>query len=269
MNLTKHILLIPLLFFTGILSAQTVLKAEVNKTEIGLNEKVQVTFTLTEDSDNFNPPDFKNFEVIDGSPIRGQSVGFENGRRTNIRSFTYTLKPKRTGTFTIGVATVKVDGSIYESNTLSIEVKRKRKKNYIIDKDSLEQKLFLKLEYPKESVSMNDSITVLYKLYVSSGIGVKSIKEIKESNISNAEVTPITSETFGIENQDLNGVTYRSLVIRKLKLNPSRKGKLKIGPLKIEVTALIPSGRKGIANKNIEDEKLIILSSNKATIRIN
>ncbi|WP_299526168.1 BatD family protein [Winogradskyella sp.] len=267
MNLTKHILFTVLLLITGSISAQIVFKATVNKSEIGLNEKVQVTFTMSEDNESFKPPVFEYFKVVD-SPMTSRQNGFNNGVRSFEKSIIYTLQPKKTGTLVINHATLMVNDKEYQSNRVEVKVKRKRKKDYIINKDSLQDMVFLKLDYPDTSITVKDSIVLSYRLYASKGIGVDSWKTIEDSKFKNAEVRDITPKKLEVITEEMEGMTFRSVILRKVVLKPSKEGRLKISPMKILVSTRIPSGRRDFSTKNIEDIKRIELSSKKATITV-
>jgi len=268
MNSIKQISLLFLLMNTVVCSAQVKFEATVNKSEIGLNEKVQVSFTLNKKNADFTPPEFTNFEVISG-PLTSNNISFKNGRRNVEKTIAYTLKPTKRGTLIIESGMLKLNGNTYNSNSVSVDVIRKRKKNYLIDKDSLQKKLFLKLEYPKGLLSVKDSIVVNYKLYVSQGISVNNWKLVKDSKVKNAEVTDISSESIKVVKEAINGITYRSAIIKTLRLKPNKKGKISISPLDLKVSTGIPSGRKSFSNKNVSDNKDIVISSKKIKVEVN
>ena len=80
--------------------------------EVGGKFRVQFTVN-TQNVSHFSAPDFKGFEVIYGPATSSQS-SFQmiNGRTSQSSSiiYTYVLLAGNSGTFTIGSASVQVDG---------------------------------------------------------------------------------------------------------------------------------------------------------------
>ena len=252
MNSIKQISLLFLLTSTLFCAAQVIFKTEVNKSEIGINEKIQVSFTFNEPDADFTPPEFNDFEVTYG-PL----------------TIAYTLNPKKRGTLVIEGGTLNFNGNTYSSNTVSIDVLRVRKKNFIIDKDSLQKKVFLKLIYPETPISVNDSIEVNYKLHVAEGISAHKWKLIEDSKVKNAEVTDISPQSLNVVNEKIDGITYRTVILKTLRLKPRKRGKMNISPLELKVSIGIPSGRKVFNDKNVEDVKEVVIASEKVKVEVN
>jgi len=114
-----------------LLSLQTVrantevkLSASAPNTVI-MGKPFQITYTANAKVADFRAPAITNFDILAG-PFKSESYSTQiiNGNMTssvNI-TFTYTLQPQKTGTFTIPSASVTVDGNRYTSNGLSIKV---------------------------------------------------------------------------------------------------------------------------------------------------
>lgn len=266
MDLTKYILFNLIILFSGIGSAQVVFKAEASKSEIGLNELVEVSFKMSEDNDSFSPPKFENFEIFSG-PTTSIKNTFIEGERTYEKSITFRLKPKKTGTFVIESARFEVAGKIYRSNTINIDVVKSKK----VDRealDALEKEVFLKVEYLEKPITQQDSVIVTYRLYVSADVGVTNWRKVNDGKISNATADDITPEMYKIENSEIEGKKFRSVIIKKLNLKPTKKGKIKISPMTMEVTANVPTGKKDIFSRNVLEDKIIELNSDKAVIEV-
>ena len=74
------------------LQAQVSFDAKVSKKRLGLNERLRIDFEMNENGDNFNPPLFKNFQIISG-PQQAVSRSWVNGVQKlfkNIYIFSYT-----------------------------------------------------------------------------------------------------------------------------------------------------------------------------------
>lgn len=88
--------------------------------------KFRVQFTVnTQNVSGFSAPDFKGFEIIYGPATSSQS-SFQmiNGRTSQSSSiiYTYVLLSENPGTFTIGSASVQVDGNVVKSKPVQVRV---------------------------------------------------------------------------------------------------------------------------------------------------
>ena len=118
----KKILLAIFLLTVGLqVGAQVTFQAKVSKNRMGINERLKVSFEMNKNGDNFTPPQFEGFRVV-GGPNQSTSNSWINGKRSFSRSFTYFLNPTRKGKLSIGQATVKIDGAIYKTSPVSVEV---------------------------------------------------------------------------------------------------------------------------------------------------
>src|SRR5690606_6848038 len=120
MNL-KSIATFILIAFVSLAKAQVSFTAEASKTTLSQNEKLRVDFTMNQDGDNFNPPDFNGFRIFAG-PNQSISNTWINGKSSYEKTFSYYLEPISTGTFTIGEAEITIDGQIYRTTPIKITV---------------------------------------------------------------------------------------------------------------------------------------------------
>ena len=88
--------------------------------------KFREQFTVnTQNVSGFSAPDFKGFEVIYGPATSSQSsFQMVNGRTSQSSSiiYTYVLLAGNPGTFTIGSASVHVDGKVVKSKPVQVRV---------------------------------------------------------------------------------------------------------------------------------------------------
>ena len=85
----------------------------------------QLTFTLNDHGRELRAPEFTDFDVLAGPyTSTSSSTSFVNGHRTSsfTQTYTYTLMAQKAGTFTIGPATIRVDGENVQSNGVRIQV---------------------------------------------------------------------------------------------------------------------------------------------------
>ena len=97
----KQFIFYILLFISVSGWAQVKFEAEASREKLGVNERLRVDFTMNQDGDNFNPPDFKGFTVI-GGPNQSISQSFTNGKMSFQKKYSYFLQPNGRGNFKIG-----------------------------------------------------------------------------------------------------------------------------------------------------------------------
>ena len=113
--------LIFMFFISGMVSAQVSFDAKVSKRKLGINERLRVDFTMNKDGDDFEPPSFENFTVV-GGPSQSINNSWINGVRSFSKTYSYFLAPKKRGVFSIGQATIEIEGETYKTLTLEIIV---------------------------------------------------------------------------------------------------------------------------------------------------
>jgi hypothetical protein len=100
--------------------------AQVNAERVGTKDQFQVSYTLNNapNAVNFKPPNFSGFSIL-GGPYQSNnsSVSNVNGqwKQTTSVVLTYVLNANRTGTLTIGPATVTNNGHEVSSNSVTIQ----------------------------------------------------------------------------------------------------------------------------------------------------
>src|SRR3569833_2467121 len=94
----RHYILSFLLLLSAMAFAQVKFTATVSSARVGTGEQFEVDFTVQGNGDNFNPPDFSNFQVLSG-PNMSQSMTSVNGNTTYTTGYSYILQATKEGTF--------------------------------------------------------------------------------------------------------------------------------------------------------------------------
>jgi len=99
-------------------------EATVNKTTVGSNESLKLTFTLTnaKATSKIALPSMGSEWQLTGGPSTQNSVNIVNGQMSSAYSETYYFKPLKLGQLTIGEATVQTDKGKLASNPISVTV---------------------------------------------------------------------------------------------------------------------------------------------------
>jgi len=256
-------------FMCGILSAQVAFDAKVSKTQLGINERLRVDFTMNKDGDDFEPPNFENFTVV-GGPSQSISNSWVNGVRSFSKSYSFFLAPKKRGKFTIGQATIKIEGETYKTLPINITVtaaidkpKDPNDPDYIASNN-----IHLVAEISNANPYLNEAITVVYKLYVAQNTGVRNWREIDSPRFSDFWSQNIDVQGFDAKQGTYKGEDYRYVVLRKTVLYPQKTGKLKIEPLSLDVTVEVPSQRRDVFGRAFTSTVNRTVSSGNRTINV-
>ncbi|MEH6536981.1 MAG: BatD family protein [Psychroserpens sp.] len=247
MNTLKHITILFILLTSSITFAQVKFETKVSKTKFGVNERLRIDFVMNKDGDNFNPPDFANFTVVAG-PNTSVSNSWLNGKHSYSKTYSYFLAPKRKGKIKINSATIEIGKNIFKTKAVTVEVTNAVKRPN--DPDNVEgvasESIHLVAEVSKTDPYLNEAITVVYKLYVSTDIGVSNWREVDNPRYNDFWSQKIDVKGLRIQNGKYKGKDYRYVVLKKAVLYPQKSGKLEIEPLTLDLTVEVPTRRKNI-----------------------
>lgn len=260
-----------LLMITNSLLAQIQFEAKVSKNSLGLNERLRVDFIMNDDGDNFTPPNFDGFRVV-GGPSQQVSQSWINGRSSFQKSYSYYLLPLQKGTLTIRQASVEINGHIYKTNPVKINVTNaieQPKDPNNAPQISANDALHLVAEVSKTNPYINEPITVVYKLYFSYNIGISNWRELNKPKYNNFWSQNIDIKELVAEEGKYNGERYRYVVLRKTVLYPQKSGKLEIEPLSLDLDVQLPTNRRDIFGRVqiIEDSKRVSAPSRIVTVK--
>jgi hypothetical protein len=270
----KYNVYILLLFacITGVLPAQETavqFEAKVSKSELGVNERLRIEFTMNKDGDNFVPPSFDGFQVLMG-PNQSVSHSWVNGKRSFSKTYSYILDPQAKGTFTIKQAEVEIDGSIYKTTPITITVSEA-----VNDPNAppsateiAGDNLHLVAEVSNANPYLNEAISVVYKLYVSPRINVSNFVPKANPTYNNFWSQDIRVSRYQVETGLYKGEQYRYVILKKTVLYPQKTGKLEIEPLALDVTVDVPTNRRDIFGGRLYNQINKTVTAGKRTITV-
>lgn len=247
-NISK-ILFVVLLIAGNLLAQKFELTAD--RTKVGVNDRFQVYFTFEKQSNqnvsNFKPPSFNGFRVLSG-PNQSTSMQIINGQVSSSITFSYILTPQNVGNHRIGKAAIEFNGKTYESNTLDIQVvqgsvtPQQKNQDSQISEEELRKNVFIRATVDKSKVYRGEQVTVTYKLYTKLNISSPQISKLPKYNGFWQEEIP-TGNTINWDIEMHNGERFRSAVIKKAALFPTKTGELEITPFELEVPVLVRKRR--------------------------
>lgn len=220
---------------------------------VGLGDQFRLGFTLNEKGSDLQLPDLSNFDVLMGpSTSQSSSIQIINGKTTQSSSFSYifVLRAKKEGKFTIRPASIKVDGKIYESNSLEIQVAKGQpqqsssQQNQAAEEEATpngnisKDNLFVKLALDKTNVSKGEQIMATVKLYLSQNVPLSGFDEVKLPSYEGFWTKEIeVPQQVNFTREVYNGKIYQVGVLKKTILFPQQTGAIRIDPF--EITCLV------------------------------
>jgi hypothetical protein len=260
MKLKFYISIFISLLSLSILAQKAELKVKVSKNKLGLNQRLRIEFSVNKQgADNFTPPDFKGFRIIQG-PSQSVSQSWINGKVSFSQSYTYIIKPERRGELIISPANIKYIGSNLNSKMMKIIVlkpvdiaENPNDPNYIA-----QQNIHLVAEISKSKPFVGEGIYVEYRLYVSENISVYDTSVTEAPQYNGFWNQEIKINGFPVKTGKYNNENYRYIVLQKALLIPTKTGKLTIDPMKMDIVIGVPTGRVdffgNVITKNIKKE---------------
>ena len=251
-------LIIGLLMPLALLAQEPRIKVSA-KTQVAVGERFNVAFEVNADGKDFRGPSFDGFYLV-GGPMTSSSSSVQiiNGSisHTVSNTYTYVLMAEKEGDFTIGTASVKVDGNVIKSDPYQIKVvagntsttpsaqggqsSSGQGQANTNDPQVSGQDLFLKVIPSKKSAYVGEPVVFSYMLYTRVPVSQLSVNKMpsyggfwmKECSDSQRQSTEL-----------VNGAQYSTYEIKKVVLIPQKAGKFTIDPMVVECVAQIVTQR--------------------------
>lgn len=217
----------------------------------------RVRFTLnTQNVSELNAPDFKGFEVKYGPATSSQnSLQIINGRTSQSSSiiYTYVLLAVNPGTYTIGSASVQVDGKTVKSQPVQVKVlpsagggstnargnnndnyheERLNSSSTSSSQSNSGKDLFMTATASRTKVHEQEAILLTYKIYTLLDLTQLDGKLPTLDGFQIQEIPLPRTKEFELEHY--NGRNYRTVVWSQYLLFPQKSGKLTIPSITYE-----------------------------------
>lgn len=222
--------------------AQVEFSASVSSNVVNTGERITLEFTANARG-QISYPDLTDFEILSGPMQSSQSsMTIINGQMSQNEKYTFRLiiTPKKSGTLTIKPAQYQVGGKRYESNSITLQVSKGSDPVPANPRNLPDQPntpMTAQMIVSKPSIYQGESITVLYKVY--SKYEFHRIVDFKASTYRGFYTKEIDlnlkNNTYSVEVENVNGVQYFTLVMRKELLIAQESGKLTLEPFEIEM----------------------------------
>lgn len=234
----------------------------IDQSTVSRDQVVQVEYVVenAKKVDDFDPPSFRNFAVIQG-PIQSSGMSFVNGSLTQYKALVFLLQPKITGKLIIPGATATIDGKRRQSEAVAIEVTKGKNpggsayrqrlrlampervveadKEFVLYPnenvvEKIKKNLFVRVEVSKKTCFVNEPIVATYKLYSRLRSESRVVKRPSYNGFSLYDMVDPESDNPSVET--INGKSYNVHTIRKSQLFPLQAGKFVLEPVEVENT---------------------------------
>lgn len=227
---------------------------------VGRNENFKLSYTVnTDEAENLQVQRFSAFNYSGPSRSTQTSVRVVNGQmsRQVKTTYAYFMEPKKTGTFTIGPASIEVDGETYKSNEVTIKVIEEKQQASGSNQSSGQKQaqkrkvgndeVFVRLHLSKASVYQGEHIGATIKVYTR--LDIASLQDFETPAFDGFWSNEIkTSGNITFERENVNGTIYHSGVLAKYLLFPQRSGTLTVAPARVKLAV-----RKQVAKPSFFD----------------
>ncbi len=240
------VLILCLLSLQGAMAQVTFKIQAPRQAEVGQRIRVSYVANTTEVED-IDVGEFSGFEVLYGpSTSSSNSFSMVNGKTTRSSSltFTYTIAAIEEGTHQLPVATIKLDGKSYKSNTTDIEIlpastnqstarsqsgtsgRQSQRQESHSSAEIGKQDLFMTVTASKHRIYEQEAVLLTYKLHTL--VNVQQISgEIPL--LDGFHVQELDSKTqMSLKYERVNGRNYGTAVWRQYVLFPQKTGKLTV-----------------------------------------
>jgi len=204
-----------------------------------LDRPFQLVYSVNATGKDLRAPEIVNFDVLAG-PFESHSSSIQiiNGKTTSTTSvsYTYTLQAQKTGTFTIGSASIVVGGQKYTSNGVAIKVlpadsstpsnSQGGQKSSASNGQSISsENVFIRASASKTNVYEQEAVIVTYKLYTLLDVVQCVNKKMPDFNgFMKQDLEQSQNKQFSYENY--NGRNYGTVVLYQVLLYPQHSGEI-------------------------------------------
>ena len=267
----KLFLTVVFIVTTVVLQAQTSIQVQTHNV-VAVDEHFNVTFIIEGDAkiSDFTWSPGEDFQLLWGPQQgRSSSVQIINGKTTKSvqTTYSYLLRPVKTGKYTIPQATAKAKGEVISSKPVSVEVvasnsssgqqaqqqqaqpQRQRQTAGVSDND-----IFLTLDLSRNNVVVGEPIVATIKLWQRVNIAGFESAEFPDFNgFWSQETEAPNNIEFTRETYD--GKIYNSALLRKFVLIPQHEGNITISPAELVclVNIRVSSGGNSIFDGFFDD----------------
>jgi hypothetical protein len=251
-------------------AAQSIsVQAQATPGTAGLQEsivyKIQVTGAPLSDIETPEPPPTTNLVLKQSTPSRQRDLSFKSGRLGRTIAFQWRYRPMRVGIARFRPAEISIRGETYTTDEIRVRVVPQAQRparssatphgaptapspsspsasgsrDGASGSEVLQpQDLFIRATADAKEAYQNEQITIEYRLFFRPGI------QLRHSRLASAwDANGFWREELDVASrpvprtEEIDGQTYRTIVLKRVAVFPTRTGSLQVDPLTIETEA--------------------------------
>ena len=247
------------------LAQEPVFKASVSDTHLAQNSVFQIQFELQNASGaDYQPPSFQNFKVV-GGPSVGSSTMIVNGVVSRSQSWSYTLLAPKSGTFTIGPATIVAGRKKISTNTITIEVVATKDVPSYGSPKGAREPVILRADVDAKQYYPGQQIILTYRLLFREN--VQTVSTLNEDDYADFFIQNFSDFSREATLENINGQQYTSRIIKSMALFAHQSGAYTIDPMimSVGINAPFPGNQGFFSMRRIQD---VQVASEPLTINI-
>lgn len=240
-------------------SSSVEVTAKVQRSPVGRGENVVYVMTL--EGASLSEVEFPDAPSAAGlvpksrQPEVSQDVVYQNGQLRRTLAFRWTYRPQRTGRLQFKPVAFRAAGERHRTETVSVRVLRRSPAASSRGRDDTRPEaasddIFIEATLSDSTVYRGEQTTVTYQLFYRQGL------QLRQSRLAGSWDAP----GFWREELDVpsrpdvgttrrNGAAYRSLLLKRVALFPTRSGQLTLSPLEIETRARQSGRSQGLLGR--------------------
>lgn len=242
----KLIISILSIFLLSVMSVigQNVQFTGAAKNVVRIGERFNLIYSLNAEGNSFRGPEFEKFQVLTGPHTsQSSSVQIINGKvsRSVDYTYTYVLSAREEGIIEIPEAQVNVDGEIFTSNKVKIQVVKGassqpgqqqgttgNQRSTAGADDDYSDDVFLRVITSKRNPMQGEQVIVTYKLYYRINISAPEFN--KEPSFKGFWKNDLNADrkSYVQYTENYQGQQYNVAELKKFALFPQRSGKITI-----------------------------------------
>jgi hypothetical protein len=223
-------------------SADLEFTATVDRTVLDRSETVTLTLQVDGSVSSVKDPklpDFNGFRIVSG-PNESSTFQYINGKYTFIKTWTFILKPLKTGTLQIGAAEIEHKGQTYRTDPIVLQVggqgapvePRTEAVTPQPDDGKEPAELYVTVTADKTKLYQSEQVILTYTIYTRVSVNAYEISRLPSTPGFWTEEFQLAQQP-AVQDAVIKGRHYRKAVIRKVALFPTRSGKLTVDPLEV------------------------------------
>ncbi len=211
--------------------------ASVNTSRIFVGERfiltIEVSAPRLQNVRRPSLPELDGVNLLSRTPTSTSSFSVVNGVSTASNGFRFTLEATQEGSFTIPPIDIEVDGIMYSTNELTINIQSRAQ----MQQQGSQEDIYLSLELSNSSPFAGEQINARLILYYKSDINVMSYQPSAAWRTEGFWLERVTDERGPrAETVIVDGVQFRRAELMSYVLIPTRSGDLNIGEYSVNLT---------------------------------